>query len=763
MNKPKVYAHGSYIGDTGYNQHTRDFFRHLDKHANIKVRNFTVGRSWKGYNENAHDNEHYFNSIDKKLLYKQVLWNNDKTRSDYPLYPDNSKDFTPDVNIVLCETNHHLFYDHYDGPKIAYNVWESTLQPEDYFNKLKDFDEMWVPSKWQRDCTISQGYDPAKIKVVPEGVDVHTFYPDSTVTHPLTDDKKSKFTFFLAGRWDYRKSIKEIIETFLKTFDKDKDVELIVSVDNPFSNDGLGSTEERLKHYGLEDNRIKILHFPPREEYIRLLKSCNVFVSCARAEGWNLPLIESMACGTPSIYSDCSGQLEFAQGKGIPVKISHELPVSASTYNHFNGNVGNYYEPDFDDLGKKMLAVYGDYKKYKTFALVESEQIREEFSWERVAEIGLETINDFLERKPWLNKQLKKNEIIVSYLDGPKVEILGDEKKEYFIEFIDGSDGKVVHSQTITNGMWVSSTKKYFIPWVIKINGEIYDELNLEGKTVMISLESKALGDTISWAPYAVEFQKKHNCKILLSTFRNNFFEGLDSYKNITFIKPGESHNCHAIYRIGWFKKDGQWEDKDRNPNQPNLIPLQQAATDILGLEFKEINHGLTFEKKERPIEKKYVVFGPNATSGCKEWDYNHWVTLSKMIKELGYEVLTLTQKPFHIDGVINIWEEPLDVVANYLHHASAYLGLGSGLSWFNWALGNHTYMINGFARPDHEFTENVTRVYNDNTCVFCWNDEIFVFDPGDWDWCPVYKGTKKQHICQRSITPIQVFQKLKI
>ena len=760
MNKPKIYAHGSYVGDTGYNQHTRDFFRHLDKHADIKVRNFTVGRSWNGYNENAHDNEHYFNSTDKKLLYKQVLWNNDKSRSDYPLYPDKSKEFTPDVNIVLCETNHHLFYDHYDGPKIAYNVWESTLQPEGYFNKLKEFDEMWVPSKWQRECTIAQGYDPNKIKVVPEGVDVHTFYPDNTATHPLTKDK---FTFFLAGRWDYRKSIKEIIETFIKTFDKGEEVELIVSVDNPFSNDGLKTTEERLKHYGLEDDRIKILHFPPREEYIRLLKSCSVFVSCARAEGWNLPLIEAMACGTPSIYSDCSGQLEFAEGRGIPVRISHELPVSASTYNHFNDNVGNYYEPDFNDLGDKMKGVYENYETHKTIALGQSEQLRKDFSWERIAEIGLKTINDFLERKPWLNKPFKKNEIIVTYLDGPRVEVLGDEKKEYFVEFIDGSNDKVIHSQTISNNMWVASSKKYYIPWIIKINGEVYDEFNLEGKTVMISLESKALGDTISWAPYTVEFQKKHNCKLLLSTFKNNFFEGLDSYKNITFIKPGESHNCHAIYRIGWFKKDNKWEDKDRNPNQPNLVPLQQAATDILGLEFKELNHGLTFKKKERPIEKNYVVFAPNATAGCKEWDYNHWVTLSKMIKELGYEVITLTQKPFNIDGVTNLWEESLDEVANYLYHASAYIGLGSGLSWFNWALGNHTYMINGFARPDHEFTTNIIKIYNDNTCVFCWNDEVFVFDPGDWDWCPVYKGTKKQHVCQRSITPLQVFQKLKI
>jgi hypothetical protein len=44
--KLKVFAHGAYIGTTGYANHTRDFFRHLSKHLDIKVRNFTVGLKW---------------------------------------------------------------------------------------------------------------------------------------------------------------------------------------------------------------------------------------------------------------------------------------------------------------------------------------------------------------------------------------------------------------------------------------------------------------------------------------------------------------------------------------------------------------------------------------------------------------------------------------------------------------------------------------------------------------------------------------------
>jgi hypothetical protein len=42
-----------------------------------------------------------------------------------------------------------------------------------------------------------------------------------------------------------------------------------------------------------------------------------------------------MASGIPSIYSNCSGQLEFAEGKGIPVEIAGEKLASESSYNHF--------------------------------------------------------------------------------------------------------------------------------------------------------------------------------------------------------------------------------------------------------------------------------------------------------------------------------------------------------------------------------------------------------------------------------------------
>ena len=760
MENTKLFLHGSYIGTTGYNQHTRDFVRHLSDLTNIKVRNYTIGKTWSGMSDSPHDNEPYFNDTDKKVLYEQIL-NTPRGRENFKMYSDESKEFNPDLHIVLCETNHHIFYDNYKGPRIAYNVWESTLLPKDFFNRLSYFDEFWVPSKWQKECTVKQGYPEEKIRVVPEGVDVHTFFPEDVKCEYTSD---GRFKFFLAGRWDYRKSTKEIINAFLETFDSNEPVDLIVSVDNPFSNDGLNSTEERLDHYNFTDSRIKVLHFPPRDEYINLLKSSNVFLSCSRSEGWNLPLIESMACGIPSIYSNCSGQLEFAEGRGLPVKISHESPVSASTYNHYNNGVGNYYEPDFEDLKVVMRDAYENYTRHKDKAINDSKEIRDTFSWENVAKIGMSTVEDFMSRKPWLKRNVKPNRINISYINGPKVEILGDDEMDYEVEFIDSETNELMHKSTISNNMWTSCGREYYTKWLIKINGEVYDTFDVSGNRVLISLDSSSIGDTIAWTPYAVEFAKKHNCKVVLSTFHNNWFKDNPEYSDIEFINPGQSTPCYASYKIGWFRNNNtnKWDDHSLNPIPPNTQELQKTATDILGLDFKELNLGIHFTPSEKPpYISEYVVICPESTAGCKEWPYDSWVKLSEMLRKLGYSVVTLTKKKYNIKGNINIYNRNLNESINLLYHAKFMVGISSGLSWINWSLNKHTFLISGFTPKHHEFTTNVTRIINEHACNSCWSNTNFSFDAGDWDWCPIWKGTDKQHICQKSISPISVYKEI--
>ncbi len=763
MKNPKVYAHASYVGTTGYNNHTRDFFRHLSKHIDLKVRNFTIGGQWKGLSDEPHNEEPYLNDLDKKLLCEQTLQEDNNVLYNHSIYSHHPNNFDHNVNLVLSETNHYYFYESYEGPKIAYNVWETTLQPESFFQRLLKYDQIWVPSKWQAKCTIAQGADPNKVKIVPEGVDTKTFYPE--LFSPTLDYVDDRFKFILFGRWDYRKSTKEIIQTFLKTFSPEEPIDLILSIDNMWGEkmDGFKTTEERLAYYGLVDDRIKIKHFPSREDYITYIKNGHVFLSCARSEGWNLPLIEAMACGTPSIYSAGSGQMEFAEGKGLPVKIVGEKLANSNNYGRYTMSdlPGNYPEPDFEDLSLVMRDAFKNYSNHKKRALEESKSIHKNFNWDHIANIGNNTLRNFLENHVSVISQ--PNDVIITYTDGPKVEINGDNVEDYFIEFINGDTNEVVHSANMTNNMWTSCSRKYYIPWVIKINGKIVDKLDLTNEHVVIGLESSSIGDTIAWTPYVVEFAKKHNCKISLSTFYNSWFKNLPAYKDIEFIEPGTQLPCKTIYKIGWFRDEKQFfNNKDGHPNQVNLNPLQQTATDILGLEFKELNYGLDFPKKDRLIKGKYIVIGPESTAGCKEWPRGNWEILIKLLNQMGYQVVVLSKNELSYPQAIRYWNQSFDVIANILHHANLFIGLSSGLAWFNWALGKKTLMINNFTSKEHEFQTKVSRVRNESVCNSCWVNPNFSFDAGDWNWCPIWKGTDKQHICQKSITPIQVLNQIK-
>lgn len=378
----KILAHAPFIGTTGYANHARSFFCALNKYHTVKVRNLTIGNSWKGMNNRPHDGESYFTEEIGDMLILQTLHRADGNgRVDEPMY-DYKGDFVPDVHIVLMETNNHYFYEDYDGYKIAYNVWESTRYPDEFFNRLFYFDEVWVPTQWQFDCLVEQGYPKEKIFIVPEGVDVDTFKPIKKFP------KREKIRFVHFGRWDYRKGTTEILQAFAEEFKDVDDVELLASVENPYPYDGMNSTDERVKHYGIDTKNIKFLNFPSREEYVNYLQTAHVFVSCARSEGWNLPLIEAMACGTPSIYSNWGGQLQFAEGKGVPVAIKGLRPANIEHKEW----PGEYCEPDWDDLKRQMRQAYDYNTAMWIKAVGDSKDIHKNFNWDTVAKGACEIL-----------------------------------------------------------------------------------------------------------------------------------------------------------------------------------------------------------------------------------------------------------------------------------------------------------------------------------------------------------------------------------
>jgi autotransporter strand-loop-strand O-heptosyltransferase len=371
-----VVGHTSFLGHTGYNNHSRSFFTHLNKHFPTRIRNYTY----------EHDLS-YLTEEQKHMIIEQT-WDRAPFKVGVPFVKN--KDTTY-VNIVLNESHHYYFYDKYESPMIAYNVWEATKQIPEYFNRILEYDQFWCPTEWQRKCTIEQGYPEDRVKVVPEGVDGKTYYPllgNERALARLELCKKydipiNAFIYMVFGRWDYRKSIEEIVRTYYNKFKDDQLTYLVLSVDNPFPVDGMHTTEERLAHHGLDHPNIKVLHFPSDPEYVKWLQAGDCLVSCARSEGWNLPLIEAISCGIPTICSNFSGQLEFADGISLLVDVPKFKKPEKVFMLGDKFDIGVWGEPDFDHLGDVMVSAREGHLRDRAVKL--SKYIREAYSWENAA------------------------------------------------------------------------------------------------------------------------------------------------------------------------------------------------------------------------------------------------------------------------------------------------------------------------------------------------------------------------------------------
>ena len=356
-------------------------------------------------------------------------------------------------------------------------------------------------------------------------------------------------------------------------------------------------------------------------------------------------------------------------------------------------------------------------------------------------------------------KKIEEPSIMVSYHSGAACEILGEKSNlKYNVKFIDATTEETVHQGAIPANHWLAPYRKWYTKWRATVTEEMFqkeifsEELNLKGKKVLVSFESSSLGDNIAWVPYIEEFRKKHDCDISCSTFFNNLFE--KEYPKIEFVPVGSSlENIYASYEIGWFDN---WDNRERNPNGVRAIPLQQTASDILGLKYEEIKTKINIESPGRPIEEKYVCISTSSTAGCKHW--HEWQEIVDYLNSKGYKVVVIQKESLDymdLDSLENVTHpntKNIQEAITWLYNCEFFIGISSGISWLTWALGKEVILISGFTDVFHEFSTS-HRVINKDVCNSCWHNKNFLFDKGDWNWCPIHKNTEKQFECSKSIT----------
>jgi autotransporter strand-loop-strand O-heptosyltransferase len=357
--------------------------------------------------------------------------------------------------------------------------------------------------------------------------------------------------------------------------------------------------------------------------------------------------------------------------------------------------------------------------------------------------------------------------------DGARV-LLPEGKWHVNIE--DSESGNILFSCDSGAG-WVLSTKKYYVPFNIKVwkAGEkdpILDHtLNLQGKEVILKFPVGTLGDIIGWMPYAEKFYQKHNCvtECYMAKELADLFES--QYPNLFFTTPPAKEpkfkKPYASYKLGLFFRG----NLDNQPVDFRQVGLHRTAGHILGVDPKEEPPKVNLNYP-RVIKEPYVCIAAKSSCQAKFWNNGFgWEEVIKYLKEIGYRVICIDKAAVVGHGFV--WnrlpcgaedytgDKPLQERLALLAHADFFIGLSSGLTWLAWCAKIPIVLISGFTLPLCEF-ETPYRVINTHVCNGCWDDTKVNFDHFDFFWCPRYKNTERQYECSRAITGRQVIGQIK-
>lgn len=299
----------------------------------------------------------------------------------------------------------------------------------------------------------------------------------------------------------------------------------------------------------------------------------------------------------------------------------------------------------------------------------------------------------------------------------PKVTIIEEVNNLYFVVFMDRISGNVIASGSLWSNNTLCAQRQWFTYWKINIykgKEKVYTEdFDPKGKTVFIKSDARALGDNLAWIPYFEEFRIKHKCNVVCSTFFNELF--INEYPNLLFVKPDTViHNVYAQYYVGTVKPDNYIY----SPRPYGKISMQEHATDILGLEHKEIKARIT---KPSVRKTKTVCISEKASTTAKEWNGNWQEVVDYLVSE-GYEVKVISKEPTNLINVTDkTGNHQLSERIKDLCEAEFFIGVSSGLSWLAHSCETYVFIVSDHTPKDHEFSDNCTRIYSDK-CM----DEVF-------------------------------------
>lgn len=223
---------------------------------------------------------------------------------------DNQSSFNPDASSLRIWHQFEMAQHIGRGLHVGMPIFEMNRFDSREEHHLDSLDKIFVCSKWAENV-IKDAWKPYGVNthVVPLGVNRDIFHERKGI---FLTDAPGPYRFLNIGKWEIRKGHDVLIEAFCRAFDKNDEVELWMMNHNPFLSEQQTKEWHSLYKNSKLGDKVKLIdRVKTNSEVADIMRNADCGVFPARAEGWNLELLEMMSCGKPVIATNYSAHTEF--------------------------------------------------------------------------------------------------------------------------------------------------------------------------------------------------------------------------------------------------------------------------------------------------------------------------------------------------------------------------------------------------------------------------------------------------------------------
>jgi glycosyltransferase involved in cell wall biosynthesis len=324
-----------------------------------------------------------------------------------------SRPVSHEVTIVHATPDYWpgVFAAESDSTHVGMTVWETDRPPAYWLPLLNLADRIIVPCRMNRD-----DFQRADVRVPVHAVPhIRQHTRDTCSTSELTAMRNylrvgaDDCVFYSINSWDPRKAMPELIEAFIRAFDADDKVMLVLKTEKTGHSEAPFFTAARtgdLANRTIEEccNRLQRRAPPIRlinerldDHAIGMLHQVgHCFVSLSHSEGWGLGAFEAATIGKPVIMTGWSAPLEYmvADNGNWPGAIPHTLvrtpifPVDRPSY--FSSQ--RWAQADIEAAAALMRRFFDDGDEMRRFAQANRIEIVNRFAEPVVTHQLLEAI-----------------------------------------------------------------------------------------------------------------------------------------------------------------------------------------------------------------------------------------------------------------------------------------------------------------------------------------------------------------------------------